>query len=57
MMSKKHMLLSIIQGLCIALFILFIPDYVNNDSIWNFLKVLIPLDGIIFINRLLGGCK
>lgn len=52
-MSKKHMLLSIIQGLCIALFILFIPDYVNNDSFWNFLKVLIPLDGIIVINRML----
>ena len=55
MMSKKYMLISMIQGLCIAFFILFIPDYVNNDTILNFVKVILPLNGIIILNRWLAN--
>ena len=54
-MSKKYMLISMIQGLCIAFFILFIPDYVNNDTILNFVKVILPLNGIIILNRWLAN--
>lgn len=52
-MSNKYFILTLIQGILIAVFLIFLPKYIENPTIWNYILILLPFDGIVFLNRII----
>ena len=52
-MSKKYFWLTLIQGVFIAVFLIYLPKYIHNDTLWNYILILLPFNGIVFLNRII----